>query len=166
LCGPLETGVFTFFRGPCESRFVNSGRSLFQESSIISCRRACWWMPGLNVFYFSISPTFSPRSNRWHQTSRCTPDQCHFSPHHSLVSREAFPDKLTERGWYFIAEQPAPAPHLARPEGCAALCIVLVTVPNSHPLTFPGAVSGRTAAMSRRMSSASQAAGWEPPTRS
>jgi len=28
-----------------------------------------------------------------------------------------------------IAEQPAPAPHLAHPEGCAALRIVLVTVP-------------------------------------
>ena len=33
----------------------------------------------------------------------------------------------------FIAEQPAPAPHLAHPEGCAALRIVLVTVPRvSH----------------------------------
>ena len=31
--------------------------------------------------------------------------------------------------WYSIAEQPAPAPHLAHPEGCAALRIVLVTVP-------------------------------------
>jgi len=29
----------------------------------------------------------------------------------------------------FTAEQPAPAPHLAHPEGCAALYIVLVTVP-------------------------------------
>jgi len=26
-----------------------------------------------------------------------------------------------QRDWYFIAEQPAPAPHLARPEGRAAL---------------------------------------------
>ena len=25
------------------------------------------------------------------------------------------------RNWYFIAEQPSPAPHLARPEGRAAL---------------------------------------------
>ena len=33
------------------------------------------------------------------------------------------------RDWYFIAEQPAPAPHLAQPEGCAVLRIVLVTVP-------------------------------------
>ena len=32
-------------------------------------------------------------------------------------------------GWYFIAEQPARAPHLAHPEGCAALRIVLLTVP-------------------------------------
>ena len=34
-----------------------------------------------------------------------------------------------QRDWYFIAEQPAPAPHLAHPEECAALRIVLVTVP-------------------------------------
>ena len=27
----------------------------------------------------------------------------------------------TSRDWYFIAEQPAPAPHLARPEGHSAL---------------------------------------------
>ena len=33
------------------------------------------------------------------------------------------------RDWYVIAEQPAPAPHLAHPERCAALRIVLVTVP-------------------------------------
>ena len=31
--------------------------------------------------------------------------------------------------WYLIAEQPVPAPDLAHPEGCAALRIVLVTVP-------------------------------------
>jgi len=36
---------------------------------------------------------------------------------------------LSERDWYVIAEQPAPAPHLAHPEGCADLHIVLVTVP-------------------------------------
>ena len=28
---------------------------------------------------------------------------------------------MPQRDWYFIAEQPAPAPHLARPEGRAAL---------------------------------------------
>ena len=40
---------------------------------------------------------------------------------------------LILRDWYFIAERPAPAPHLAHPEGCAALRIVLVTVPRvSH----------------------------------
>ena len=33
------------------------------------------------------------------------------------------------RDWYVIAEQPAPAPHLAHSEECAALRIVLVTVP-------------------------------------
>ena len=32
------------------------------------------------------------------------------------------------RDWYLIAEQPAPAPHLAHPEGCAATRIMLVTV--------------------------------------
>ena len=34
-----------------------------------------------------------------------------------------------ERYWCFIAAQPAPTPHLANPEGCAAPRIVLVTVP-------------------------------------
>ena len=29
------------------------------------------------------------------------------------------------RNWYFIAEQPAPAPHLAHPKECAALRFVL-----------------------------------------
>jgi len=33
------------------------------------------------------------------------------------------------RDCYFIAEQPAPAPHLAHPEGCATLHIGHVTVP-------------------------------------
>ena len=32
------------------------------------------------------------------------------------------------RDWYSIAEQPVPAPHLAHPEECAALHIVLVTM--------------------------------------
>ena len=36
-----------------------------------------------------------------------------------------------ERNLCFIAEQPAPATHLAYPEGCAALRIVLVTVPRA-----------------------------------
>ena len=40
---------------------------------------------------------------------------------------------LPKTDCYFIAEQPAPAPYLAHPEGCAALLdvlrIVLVTVP-------------------------------------
>ena len=34
-----------------------------------------------------------------------------------------------QRDWHFIAEQSAPAPHLAHPEGCAALRIVLVAWP-------------------------------------
>ena len=36
---------------------------------------------------------------------------------------------LNARDCYFIAEQPAPAPHLAYPEGCAGLRNVLITVP-------------------------------------
>ena len=35
-----------------------------------------------------------------------------------------------ERDVHFIAKQSAPAPYLARPEGCAALRIVLVAVPH------------------------------------
>ena len=50
-----------------------------------------------------------------------------------LVNFSALPSvvscQISKRDWYFIAEQPAPAPHRARPEGCAALHIVLVTVP-------------------------------------
>ena len=36
---------------------------------------------------------------------------------------------FSHRNWYSITEQPAPTPHLAHPEGCAAICIVPVTVP-------------------------------------
>ena len=43
----------------------------------------------------------------------------------------------TKLDWYFIAEQPAPAPHLAHPEGCAALRIALVTVPRLPLLLHP-----------------------------
>ena len=43
---------------------------------------------------------------------------------------------VTQRDWYFIAEQPAPAPHLAHPEGCAALLIVLVTVPRVNSVSL------------------------------
>ena len=43
-----------------------------------------------------------------------------------LVFRFSF---FVFRDWYSFSERPAPAPHLAHPEGCAALRIVLVTVP-------------------------------------
>ena len=39
-----------------------------------------------------------------------------------------FRSVLDQRDWYFIAVQPAPAPHLAHPKECAALRIVLLTV--------------------------------------
>ena len=35
----------------------------------------------------------------------------------------------SDRDWCFVAEKPAPAPHLQHPAGCAALRVVLVTVP-------------------------------------
>ena len=38
-----------------------------------------------------------------------------------------------QRNWYGVTEQPAPAPHLAHPEECAALRIALVTVPCLWP---------------------------------
>ena len=34
-------------------------------------------------------------------------------------------EHVLPRDWYAIAEGPAPAPHLAHPQGCAALLIVL-----------------------------------------
>ena len=36
--------------------------------------------------------------------------------------------RVVKRLMYFIAEQPAPAPHLAHPEECAALRIVLAAL--------------------------------------
>jgi len=46
---------------------------------------------------------------------------------------DLFPQEVDEPGrdWYFTDEQPAPAPHLARPEGRAALRIALITVPRA-----------------------------------
>ena len=37
---------------------------------------------------------------------------------------------VVQRDWYFIDEQPAPALHLAYPEVCAVLRIVLVALPH------------------------------------
>ena len=61
------------------------------------------------------------------QQDRDQDDRQEHSPRRSGLVREK------ERDRYFIAEEPAPAPHLAHPDGCAALRIVLVTVPRvSH----------------------------------
>ena len=50
----------------------------------------------------------------------------------SLLLRETC-QTWCQRDWYFIDEQPVPELHHAHPEGCAALHIVLVTVPRvSH----------------------------------
>ena len=54
-----------------------------------------------------------------------------------------------ERDWYLIAEQPAPAPHLAHPEGCAALCTELVTVPRVNRFTTRFAVIGTRSLLQR-----------------
>ena len=51
--------------------------------------------------------------------------------HAHLRAAHAAPACVRVRDRYVIAEQPAPAPHLAHPEGCAALRIVLVTVPRA-----------------------------------
>ena len=51
---------------------------------------------------------------------RCMPRS---HPQRSLIRRNLY------RDWYSIAEKPAPALHLAHPEGCAALRILLVAVP-------------------------------------
>ena len=50
-----------------------------------------------------------------------------------------------ERDWYLIVEEPAPASHLAHPEGCAALRIVLLTVPRVSRACehFPDAFGGQ-----------------------
>ena len=42
-----------------------------------------------------------------------------------------------KRDWYFIAEKPAPAPHLAHPEGCAALRIVPGQTTGCHSADGP-----------------------------
>ena len=46
-------------------------------------------------------------------------------------SKEEEAQRERERDWYVIAQKPAPAPHLAHPEGCAALRIVPVTMPRA-----------------------------------
>ena len=57
------------------------------------------------------------------ETKRRVPDETFAAVGCRQLSNEATTDR------YFIAEQPAPAPHLAYPKGCAALHIVIDTVP-------------------------------------
>ena len=54
--------------------------------------------------------------------------KAHRLSHHSTVD-SCITQLWTESDWYSIAERPAPAPRLANPEGCAALRILLITVP-------------------------------------
>ena len=52
-----------------------------------------------------------------------------FARHWSHLSLFGVENTWFCRDWYVIAEPPAPAPHLAHPEGSAALRIAPVTVP-------------------------------------
>ena len=45
---------------------------------------------------------------------------------------------LHQRDWCFIGKQPASAPHLAHPDGCAALRFVPFTVPHVSPPHLSG----------------------------
>jgi len=47
-----------------------------------------------------------------------------------------------ERYWYVIAEQVAPAPHLAHPEGCAALSITFAFATLKREFKFPWRKAG------------------------
>ena len=55
------------------------------------------------------------------RTARCRTMPCGPRASRSLASRSRSPPDRSQRDWYFIAEQPAPAPHLARAEGRDAL---------------------------------------------
>ena len=55
-----------------------------------------------------------------HCPSHCAPCQPLLRASRSSTARGSSPTTV-QRDWYVIAEQPAPAPHLARPEGWAAL---------------------------------------------
>ena len=59
------------------------------------------------------------------------------------ASRPGLKVSTHQKDWYFIPEQAEPAPHLAPPEGCAVLRIVLVPVntpltKDLNPVQWPG----------------------------
>ena len=64
--------------------------------------------------YLAHCPGDNPGANRWFLQS--THVQMHLTEVASVCTGQ--------RSWYFIAKQPAPAPHLANPEGCDAVRIV------------------------------------------
>ena len=70
----------------------------------------------------------------YHESRRCSRDtyaESYITKYASIRRKQTTLTQATsaatslERDWYFIAEHPAPAPHLAHPEGCAALRINL-----------------------------------------
>ena len=71
----------------------------------------------LNVFSFMVAVPREQRMLRGHLL-RVIYHQVYAGIRRSAVVQ--FHPRFS-RDWYFIAEQPAPAPHLTRPEGRAAL---------------------------------------------
>ena len=72
----------------------------------------------MSLKYESMSLKYEPAS-----------EPLHINSHRKETALRRALKKVCPRDLYFIAEQPAPVPHLAHPEGCAALRIVPVTVP-------------------------------------
>ena len=70
-----------------------------------------------------------PTLHTLHPTHHSSPHTPHPTFHTPHFTPSRSPSSSSERDWYLTAEQPAPAPHLAHLEGCAALRIVLITVP-------------------------------------
>ena len=79
----------------------------------------------------TFRPILTQMSLNWYNRS-ATNGSCKYHIH--IYGSASLP---RQRDRFFIAEDPAPAPHLAYPEGCAALRIVLVTVPRvRYPATL------------------------------
>jgi len=109
---PLYIGVPRRVTYPYQPSTLNRGSS--RRSSLLPC----------------VSPDEGGSSDSWGIPSRSI-SPSRRSPLAIAALAARVPPAIRERDRYFIAEQPAPAPHLAHPEGCAALSIVLVTVPRS-----------------------------------
>jgi len=99
--------------------------------------RAALWLPEWSKGYWSHCPRQGCTSGGWWEA------RGHATPSPSAGTPPLSCGACGARDWcfrdlYFIAEQPAPAPHLAHPEGCAALSIVLVTGLRRKPSMLAG----------------------------